>query len=113
MNLDPHQSADPLIPCSPLALSDHLDFDLVNLWDESKETIENMSCTGDNDLAAKMIKASAKAYAPGEPICAAVNSGGALAKKASAVVFSEISQHAEISTRARECAAGAAGGPSS
>ena len=29
------------------------------------------------------------------------------------VVFSEISQHAEISTRARECAAGAAGGPSS
>ena len=84
MNLDPHQSADPLIPCSPLALSDHLDFDLVKLWDESKETIDNMSCTGDNDLAAKMIKASAKAYAPGEPIRAAVNSGGALAKKPSA-----------------------------
>ena len=61
-----------------------IDFDLVNLWDESKETIENMSCTGDNDLTAKMIKASAKAYAPGEPIRAAINSGGALAKKPSA-----------------------------
>ena len=49
-----------------------------------------MSCTGDNDLAAKMIKASAKAYAPGEPIRAAVNSGGALAKKPSAEVSAPV-----------------------
>ena len=38
------------------------------LWDESKETIENMSNDkGDNDLAAKMIKASAKVRGSGAP----------------------------------------------
>jgi len=84
-NVMRHIAQDMTDPYGNDATDYHLDFDLCGLWDESKETIENMSNDkGDNDLAAKMIKASAKVYAPGEPIRAAVNSGGALAKKASA-----------------------------
>ena len=54
--------------------------------DESKETIDNM-VAGGNDLAAKMIQASAKAHSPGEPIRAAVRRppGAGDAKKRSAV----------------------------
>jgi hypothetical protein len=85
-NVMQHIAEDMTDPYSNDATDYHLDFDLINLWDESKETIENM-VAGGNDLAAKMIQASAKAHSPGEPIRAAVRRqpGAADAKKRSAV----------------------------
>jgi len=85
-NVMQHIAEDMTDPYSNDCTDYHLDFDLLNLWDESKETIENM-VAGGNDLAAKMIQASANAHSPGEPIRAAVRRppGAGDAKKRSAV----------------------------